>query len=117
MTTIKTTIKKEIGSIKLPKDVELKFGPTYIEIYVYPDIAHFFKANNIIEELKKILANYCPTVIDNWYLHLSSNNLNIERIDRRSYNIWKFYEEVEEEIEVTSLGHGIAILKDIFPNG
>lgn len=113
MTTIKTTIKKEIGTIKLPKDIKCSLQYDILRLSTYPDITHFFKNDIIILEIQKILTNYPTVALDNFNLGLPVN-VSVKITECLNFNRWTFYEEVEKEIEITSYEQGCYILSDIF---
>lgn len=117
MTTIKTIAKKEIDTITVPSCTWLMFGHgNTLHIYVPGSICHYISISHIKRDLRYMLSNYL--LVNRFDKMVLPSEVKMTRVDNRENNTatYTFYEEVEEEIEVTSYEQGVAILKDIFPN-
>lgn len=115
MTTIKTTTKKEIGKITLPKGVHLFIDESYHLLFIDtpPSVANYVNISIISATLEKILSNYSWEHSLTYFMLSPSITLDFHE-NGNLITEYTFYEEVEEEIEVTSYEQGCNVLKDIF---
>lgn len=113
MTTIKTTIRKELTSITFIRDIAIEIRGKHIHINpILEEYARYINIGEIQSDLELRFDCYFVSSIPGRIT--LDTDLCVECTERSYYKTWTFYEEVEEEIEITSYEQGCNVLKDIF---
>lgn len=116
MTTIKTTIKKKLGKITLPKGVRLLLDNSHHLLFIDTpsSVVNYVNISIISATLKEILSNYA--LEHNLTCFSLTSFIKISCNEKSNFTTeYTFYEEVEEkEITITSYEQGCNVLKDIF---
>ena len=116
MTTIKTTIKKEIATIILPKCIELRpITSRLYELVIQTILSDYINVEKVLLRLEK--TQIFSAIFEEeggWFLRLPSKGYMHAEKDCKYTNTYKFYTNQEKEIEITSYEQGCYILSDIF---
>lgn len=116
MTTIKTTINKKIASFKVPKGIIFSIHNRRLyHSCASKEIAAFINSEIVISTINSALNQYLEQKEDEEFCAvLLSSKIKVEKEYGEYTDKVIFYEEVEEEIEITSYEQGCNVLKDIF---